>query len=146
MEIILNTEQKFTADAFGIRVAGAEYIVMEDSDGVRILRQKLETLHIQPVSSNAVLLMSHALGDGKPETSAHRPKFKAGDRIINTRDPQMTYDILDVVDEKQYKVKIISRGRRACTLGSVHLIKCERMDEWGEVLHYKEVLSSKKKK
>ena len=79
--------------------------------------------------------------DSLPE----EPKFKVGDMVISTNNPSLTYKVLQVglqneLDKLDYEVEIFNNGKPGIKVGNtfkehnIHLICCDRMDEWGKLV------------
>lgn len=67
----------------------------------------------------------------------NKPKFKVGDKLISTKSPHLTYEIIDIEDnelgELDYKVIIYTDGKDGVT----HNISCKNVDAWGELVKEK---------
>lgn len=79
--------------------------------------------------------------DSLPE----EPKFKVGDMVISTKNPLLTYKVLQVglpneLGELDYQVEIFCNGKPGIKVGNtfkehnIHLISCKKMDEWGKLI------------
>ena len=73
------------------------------------------------------------------------PKFKVGNVIVSTKNPHLTYKVLQVglpneLGKLDYEVEIFENGKAGIKVGdkfkehNIHLISCEKMDEWGKLL------------
>ena len=66
------------------------------------------------------------------------PKFKVGDRIVSTRNPRLTYEILEVghVNEHgniEYKAEIFTDGKPD-EPHNIHYMECCKVDKWGKLI------------
>lgn len=72
------------------------------------------------------------------------PKFKVGDMVVSTRNPHLTYKILQVglpneLGTLDYEVEIFTDGKAGIKVGNtfeehnIHLISCDKMEAWGIV-------------
>jgi len=57
------------------------------------------------------------------------PRFHKGDKVINTNNTRLTYDILDIIGGLDYKVKVYVDGKLFAS--DTRFISCKMMDEWG---------------
>lgn len=73
------------------------------------------------------------------------PKFKVGDMVVSTANPSLTYKVLQVglpneLGKLDYEVEIFTDGKAGTKVANtfnehnIHLISCEKMDEWGKLL------------
>ena len=70
------------------------------------------------------------------ESLEQEPKFKIGDMVISTKNPHLTYKVLEVgllneLGKLDYKVEILTDGK---STNNIHLISCDKMDEWGKLV------------
>ena len=79
--------------------------------------------------------------DALPE----EPKFKVGDMVVSTKNPSLTYKVLKVgltneLGKLDYEVEIFTDGKAGIKVGNtfeehnIHLVSCEKMDEWGKLI------------
>lgn len=84
------------------------------------------------------LMLSEKQVDQKPIIFI--PKFRVGDRLISTKNPHLTYEILEVghineLGNPEYKVIIFADGKGKSPQ-DVHYLECQKVDEWGEFMGY----------
>ena len=71
------------------------------------------------------------------------PKFRVGDKIISTKNPHLTYNILEVgnineLGNPEYKVEIFQDGKPSVMeKHTIHYMECCKVDEWGKLVDQK---------
>lgn len=71
------------------------------------------------------------------------PKFRLGDKLISTKNPHLTYNILEVghineLGNPEYKVEIFQDNEPA-TKHNIHYMECRNVDEWGKLIEQRPV-------
>lgn len=71
-------------------------------------------------------------------------KFRVGDMIISTKNPHLTYKILEVghineLGNPEYKVEIFEDGKPGIMdkPHNIHYMECHKVDEWGKLIEQK---------
>lgn len=72
------------------------------------------------------------------DKNAVEPKFRVGDKLISTRNPSLTYEVLEVghineLGNLEYKVIIFADGK-AKSPQDIHYLECKKVDEWAKLL------------
>ena len=82
-------------------------------------------------------------------TDKVEPKFKVGDKLVSTRNPSLTYKVLEVgnineLGNLEYKVEIFTDGKAGIQSGNtfyehnIHSVECVKVDEWAELIEQKQ--------
>ncbi len=87
--------------------------------------------------------------DDFPYSDQKEPKFKIGDKLVSTKNPHLTYEILEVghVNELgniEYKVEIFTDGK-SDNPRNIKYMECGKVDEWGKLIEQKPTWSEKDK-
>jgi len=75
----------------------------------------------------------------------YEPKFKVGDKLISTKNPHLTYDVLEVghvnvLGNIEYKVEIFEDGKSGIQFANtfeehnIQLIECKKIDKWAQLI------------
>lgn len=65
-------------------------------------------------------------------------KFHEGDKLISTRNPSLTYEVLEVghineLGNPEYKVRIFDNGKEA-EPSRAYYMECKKVDEWANLI------------
>ena len=71
------------------------------------------------------------------------PKFHVGDKLVSTKNPRLTYDVLEVghineLGNPEYKVEIFTDGK-VSNPRNIHYMECYKVDEWAKHIEQKPV-------
>ena len=83
-------------------------------------------------------------GEQKPVDKVE-PKFKVGDKLVSTKNPRLTYEVLKVgnVNELgnfEYEIEIFTDEKPGIQVGdtfkehNIHLMECVKVDEWAKLI------------
>lgn len=69
------------------------------------------------------------------------PKFHVGDKLVSTKNPSLTYEILEVghineLGNPEYKVEIFTDGKVG-NPRNIHYMECYKVDEWAKLIEQK---------
>lgn len=78
-------------------------------------------------------------GEGK--STIFIPKFRLGDKLVSTKNPRLTYEVLEVghineLGNPEYKVEIFTDGK-AENPHNIHYMECCKVDEWAKLIEHK---------
>lgn len=78
-------------------------------------------------------------GEGK--STIFIPKFRLGDNLVSTKNPRLTYEVLEVghineLGNPEYKVEIFTDGK-AENPHNIHYMECCKVDEWAKLIEHK---------
>lgn len=64
------------------------------------------------------------------------PKFRVGDKLVSTKNPRLTYEVLEVghineLGNPEYKVEIFTDGK-VSNPRNIHDMECYKVDEWAK--------------
>lgn len=97
-------------------------------------------------SYGSLLAFINKLPKEEQKPVVYVPKFRVGDKVLSTNNPRLTYDILEVglineLGKPDYRVEIFVDGEpRIPELKkehNIHLIDCQKMDSWAELIEQK---------
>lgn len=83
-------------------------------------------------------------GEQKPIDKVE-PKFKVGDKLVSTKNPRLTYEVLKVgnvneLGNLEYEIEIFTDGKPGIQFGdtfkehNIHLMECVKVDEWAKLV------------
>lgn len=69
------------------------------------------------------------------------PKFRVGDKLVSTKNPRLTYEVLEVghineLGNPEYKVEIFTDGKGS-NPRNIHDMECHKVDEWAKLIEQK---------
>lgn len=76
------------------------------------------------------------------------PKFHVGDKLVSTKNPSLTYEVLEVghineLGNPEYKVEIFTDGK-VSNPHNIHYMECYKVDGWAKLIEQKPAKWSEK--
>ena len=86
---------------------------------------------------------------GEQKPAIFIPKFRVGDKLVSTKNPSLTYEVLEVghiseLGNPEYKVEIFTDGK-VKNPRNIHYMECRKVDEWAKLIEHNHALSEEDK-
>lgn len=74
---------------------------------------------------------------GEQKPTVFTPKFHVGDKLVSTKNPRLTYEVLEVghineLGNPEYEVEIFTDGKGYPR--NIHYMECYKVDEWARLV------------